>query len=76
MINLLVKFEPIFIFIFTCKCNLHVFFIFIWWPKFLWERKFGQQTKRKNTCNNEMKMEVSTLEFSVQRRISKSLFIN
>ena len=45
------------------------FFIFIWWPKFLWERKFGQQTKRKNTCNNEMKMEVSTLEFPVQRRI-------
>ena len=39
-------------------------------------KKFGQQIKRKNTCNNEMKMEVSTLEFSVQRRISKSLFIN
>ena len=69
MANLLIKFEPIFMFIFTCKCNLHVFFIFIWWPKFLWERKFGQQTKRKNTCNNEMKMEVSTLEFPVQRRI-------
>ena len=47
MINLLVKFEPIFIFIFTCKCNLHVFFIFVWWPNFLWLKNLGNEQKEK-----------------------------
>ena len=72
MVSLLVKFEPIFVFIFTC---IFCFYLVAKFPmaKKIWSTN---KKKRKNTCNNEMKMEVSTLEISVQRRISKSLFIN
>ena len=48
MKNLLVNFEPIFIFIFTCKCNLHVCFYFCLVAKISLGKKIWATKKNKN----------------------------